>query len=207
MRACARARRGSPFLLLPKPAKHAAAAPTDAAGAAPTDAPRRSRPRRLASIGLQLLGVLLVLWGVGRWQTRRLLSPRTTAPAFSLTALDGTVHTLGEAAGRKVVLYFFAPWCKVCGASSSNDTAQRALRSESELAIYAVGLEWEDAADLSRFARAHELRVPVLRGNAEIERAYRIDTFPTIYVIDEHGAVQDRVIGYTTELGLRLRSW
>jgi peroxiredoxin len=104
------------------------------------------------------------------------------------------------------VLYFFAPWCKVCGPSSSNVNALRAARSESELAIYAVGLEWEDPAELARFAREHELRVPVLRGTADIERAYRVDSFPTIYVIDERGAVADRVIGYTTEIGLRLRS-
>jgi len=192
---------------MPKPAKHAAAAPTRGASAASTRATKRSWPRRLASVGVQLLAVLLVLWGVGRWQTRRLLSPRTPAPAFSLPALDGTVHSLGEATGRKVVLYFFAPWCKVCGVSSSNVNALRAARSESELAIYAIGLEWEDGADLDRFAREHELRVPVLRGNAEIERAYRVDTFPTIYMLDEHGAVRDRVMGYTTELGLRLRSW
>ncbi len=190
-----------------KTEKHPAAVPPDGAGAAPTAAPKRSWLRRLASVGVQVLAVLLVLWGVGRWQTRRLLPVRTPAPAFSLPALDGTVHSLSEAAGRKVVLYFFAPWCKVCGASSSNVNALRAARSESELAIYAVGLEWEEGAELGRFAQEHELRVPVLRGNAQIERAYHIDTFPTIYVIDERGAIQDRVLGYTTELGLRLRSW
>ena len=105
-----------------------------------------------------------------------------------------------------MLLYFFAPWCKVCATSSANVNALRAARSESELAIYAIGLEWEDGADLARFAREHELRVPVLRGSAEIERAYHVDTFPTVYVLDEQGAVQDRVIGYTTELGLRLRT-
>jgi len=172
----------------------------------PANAPKRVWLHRLAIWGVQILAALLVLWGVARWQTRRLLPARSPAPAFSLPALDGSLHSLGQASGRKQVLYFFAPWCKVCGACSRSINALRAARGESELEIYAVGLEWEDGADLVRFAREHELRIPVLRGNVDIERAYRIDTFPTIYVVDERGAVQDRVIGYTTELGLRLRS-
>lgn len=167
---------------------------------------RRSWKRTALSWGLQLLGVVAVLWGVTRWQARRLLAERAPAPAFSLSALDGSTHALSEAAGRKLVLYFFAPWCTVCSYSSHNVNALRAARSESELAVLAVGLGWEDESDLRRFATEHGLRVPVLRGDEATQRAYRVDTFPTVYVIDEQGHIADRVVGYTTELGLRLRS-
>jgi peroxiredoxin len=184
----------------PKPADEAPAA----SGAAP--ARRRSWKRTAVSWGVQLLVVLVILWGATRWQSRRLLAARTAAPAFSLAALDGSTHQLAEAAGHKLVLYFFAPWCRVCAYSSHNVNALRASRTEAELTVLAVGLDWEDEADLRRFATEHELSVPVLKGDEALGRAYHVDTFPTIYIIDEEGRVEDRVVGYTTELGLRLRS-
>jgi peroxiredoxin len=165
-----------------------------------------SWPRKIGSWALQLAILAVVLWGVTRWQARRLLSTESPAPAFNLQALDGSSYSLPDARGRKMVLYFFAPWCTVCSYSSHNINALRQARPDDELAIYAVGLEWEQSAELEQFAKEHELRVPVLRGDDELRRAYRVDTFPTVYVVDERGAVADRVIGYTTELGLRLRS-
>jgi peroxiredoxin len=167
---------------------------------------RATWPRKIGSWVLQLAVVAVAFWGITRWQARRLLADATPAPAFTLQALDGSSHSLPDAQGRAVVLYFFAPWCTVCSYSSHNINALRQARSDEELAIYAVGLEWEESAELERFAKEHELAVPVLRGDDDLRRAYRVDTFPTVYVIDERGAVQDRVVGYTTELGLRLRS-
>jgi peroxiredoxin len=149
---------------------------------------------------------LAILWGVSWWQARGLLPTRAPAPGFFLSALDGTSHRLEDARGRKVVLYFFAPWCTVCELSSHNVNALRAARTEQELAVYAVGLGWDEAEELSRFAEEHELRVPVLAGTPRVQRDYQVDTFPSVYIIDAEGRIEDRVVGYTTELGLRLRS-
>jgi peroxiredoxin len=166
----------------------------------------RSRLRQAGTWVLEILLAIALLWGLTRWQARRLLPTRTAAPDFTLTALDGSSHSLTEAKGRTTVLYFFAPWCTVCAYASSNVNALRKARSESVLAIYAIGLEWEDEAALRRFASEHNLTVPVLRGDEQLRKAYHVDTFPTVYVLDAEGAVQDRVVGYTSELGLRLRS-
>jgi peroxiredoxin len=162
--------------------------------------------RKALSYALQAAVVVAILWGVTEWQARGLLAERTAAPSFTLSTLDGREVSLQAARGRKVVLYFFAPWCTVCEYSSHNIRALREARTEQELAVYAVGLEWEAAADLERFAHEHELNVPVLQGTDRVRRDYHVNTFPTVYILDERGAVQDRVVGYTTELGLRLRS-
>ncbi|MBW2524784.1 MAG: redoxin domain-containing protein [Deltaproteobacteria bacterium] len=178
-------------------------------GAAAADkAPQAKTPwrKRALSYGLQALVVLAILWGVTWYQARRLLPTRAAAPAFSLPALGGESVQLADARGRKVVLYFFAPWCTVCEFSSHNVRALRDARTDEELAIYAVGLGWEEPSELAQFAAEHELNVPVLQGDATVQRAYRVDTFPSIYIIDEDGRIEDRVVGYTTELGLRLRS-
>ena len=166
----------------------------------------RPRWQRVARVGAQVLLVLAVLWGVGEWQSRKLLASRTPAPDFTLRSLDGQSVGLRDAAGRKVVLYFFAPWCTACNLTSHNVVALRDARSEQELAVYAIGLGWESVGELEQFARDHDLNMPVLQGGDQIAGDYRISAFPTVYVIDENGSVETRVVGYTTELGLRLRS-
>lgn len=177
-----------------------------ATGEVPEGGGGRSWKRRALSYGLQALVVIAVVWGMTWYQARRLLPTRSEAPAFALPSLGGDTYRLADARGRKVVLYFFAPWCTVCEFSSHNVNALREARTDEELAIYAIGLGWEEPAELSRFAEEHALGVPVLEGGTAIQRAYQVDTFPSIYIIDEQGRIEDRVVGYTTELGLRLRS-
>lgn len=183
--------------------------PSTDGDAEPADRTTAAKPtwkRRFVSYGLQALVVAAILWGVTWYQARRLLPARAPAPEFALVSLAGDPHRLADARGRKVVLYFFAPWCTVCEFSSHNIRALREARTNEELSIYAVGLAWEETAELADFAREHELNVPVLKGNPKVQQSYRIDTFPSIYIIDEEGRIEDRVVGYTTELGLRLRS-
>jgi peroxiredoxin len=179
----------------------------DEAPAASTAPPAKpSWKKRATSYALQALVVVVILWGVTWYQARRLLPARVEAPGFALSSLGGDAHRLSDVRGRKVVLYFFAPWCTVCEFSSHNIRALRNARTDEELAIYAVGLGWEEPGELVQFAKDHELNVPVLKGGPAVQRAYRIDTFPSVYIIDEQGRIEDRVVGYTTELGLRLRS-
>lgn len=170
------------------------------------EAAKPSRRRKILSWIGQALILIVVVLVITEWQGRHLLSRSTAAPGFTLTSLDGDSVSLESARGKNAVIYFFAPWCSVCRYSSHNIRALREARSEDELAIFAVGLGYQSRSDVERFAREHELNVPVLLGNDAVMRRYNINSFPTIYIIDEDGRVQDRVIGYTTELGLRLRS-
>jgi peroxiredoxin len=178
---------------------------SDAKGAT-TGKPMPSRRRRALSIAAQVAVVLVAVVGISEWQSRGLIARSSAAPDFTLRSLDGAEVSLSRARGKTVVLYFFAPWCSVCSLSSKNVVALRNARSEADLAIYAVGLDWSSPDELARFAREHELNVPVLAGDDGVRRGYAIQAYPTVYIIDERGRVRDRVVGYTTELGLRLRS-
>jgi hypothetical protein len=51
------------------------------------------------------------------------------------------------------------------------------------------------------------LNYPVLLGNDQVMRAFRIDAFPTTYVVSEDGRIEDAAVGYTTGFGLRWRLW
>lgn len=128
------------------------------------------------------------------------------APRLVLHDLDDNRVSLSDQRGKTVVLYFFAPWCSVCHASSHNVNVLRQAYPESELAVFAVGLGYETVNELKQFAGKHELSVPVLIGTDETNADYRVSAFPSVYILNGAGEISHRLIGYTTEWGLRLRT-
>jgi len=128
------------------------------------------------------------------------------APDFTLQSVDGKTYKLSQLKGKKVLIYFFAPWCSICHMSGGNLNALREARSNEELEILVVGLSWEHEQELLEFKNDLELTMPVLIGNDQQMQDYKIKGFPTYFVIDEEGKVTHRSVGYSTELGLRLRT-
>jgi peroxiredoxin len=161
--------------------------------------------KRLKSIILNLLVIVLAFAAVSLWQNRNLLGVSEKAPNFSLESLDGTAFTLDTSGKKKTVLYFFAPWCTVCTLSSHNIVSIREALDPNDVIIYAVGLSYSRKEEVKQFAEEHRLTVPVLLGSENVQKDYKIEAFPTIYIIDRKGEISSRVVGYTTELGLRAR--
>ena len=87
--------------------------------------------------GVLILTIFLV---VTAWQGQNLISQQTPAPSFRLPALSGSPVALEDLRGRRVLLYFFAPWCKVCDLSISNLNWVRKFRGEESVSIFAVAI-------------------------------------------------------------------
>jgi peroxiredoxin len=161
------------------------------------------RWRRLAEV---LLFVVIV-GGIYAWRTRDLLpaGDRVPAPAFELTDLQGRPWSLDALEGKPAVLYFFAPWCGVCAASSPQLRWFDRWRGE-EVQVVLVGLDWSSPGELAEYAARHELQLPVLAAGPQTAADYRIRGYPTYYVLDAEGRVAGRDFGYTTAPGLWLRT-
>ncbi len=166
----------------------------------------KSKQRRIVEWGVQIALLLAAVIGISVRQTRNMVASGEAAPSFVLPDLSGNPVFLSDAVGKKVVLYFFAPWCSVCHATSHNINALREAYKKDELAIYAVGLGWDTEAKLVQFAKKHGLEVPVLKGDERTAARYHISAFPSVYILDEEGRIAHRLVGYTTEWGLRLRT-
>ena len=166
----------------------------------------KSRRRVIKEWGLQLGLLIAVLTGITMWKTRGMVSSGAPAPTLSVTDLKGHPVDLSDDSGKRVLLYFFAPWCSVCHASSHNINAMRKAYSHDELAIYAVGLGWERIEELIQFAEKHALTVPVLVGTRATAAAYKVTSFPSLYILDEEHRIAHRLVGYATEWGLRFRT-
>ena len=150
--------------------------------------------------------VLTIFLAVTACQGHNLISKQIPAPSFRLHALSGPPVPLEDLRGRRVLLYFFAPWCKVCDLSISNLNWVRKLRGEESVSIFAVALSYTDLLRVEDFLERNALDVPVLLGTREILNAYRIRAFPTVYALNESGNIDGSTVGYVTTLGLWWRT-
>jgi peroxiredoxin len=145
---------------------------------------------------------------VSAWQARNLLdTDRQAAPELLAQTLTGEPFDLSESSQKATLVYFFAPWCHICAASSDNIRRLRRLRDKDSLSILVVALDWENVDDIREYAQRHELNVPVLIGDAKIAADWHVFGFPTYYVLDDQHRVVSRDFGYSTQLGLWWRSW
>ena len=107
---------------------------------------------------LPFLAVAAAVLLVYSWQARGLLpaDQRTHAPAFDLTDLDGQHWRASDLHGRPAVLYFFAPWCGVCAASSPQLRWFTRWRGD-DVQVVLIGLDWQDVDELRAYAARHQL--------------------------------------------------
>ena len=155
----------------------------------------------------EVSAMLVLLFLFYAYQSNGLLQTgELPAPPLSATLLDGTSYDLRDNPAQATLIYFFAPWCSVCAASSGNIEYLRKLRSDDGLEILLVALDWETGDEVQAYVDKHEISVPVLLGNASIARDWNIYAFPTYYMLDSLQRVAHRDLGYSTLAGLWLRS-
>ena len=152
--------------------------------------------------------VAVVFFTALAFQSRNMLSTDGRgAPDLRGVTLAGEAYDLGNAANRPALVYFFAPWCKICAASSGNLNRLRRWRDPEDIEIVAVALDYGSAAEVRAYAERHDLNVTVVLGDTNVSRQWQIRGFPSYYVLDEEHRIIRRDIGYSTQLGLWLRAW
>ena len=152
--------------------------------------------------------IVVVFLVASAFQSRNMLSAGgEPAPALQGTTLEGEPYDLAEHGERPALVYFFAPWCRICAASADNLVRLRRWRDVDELEIVAVALDWESADEVRDYVDRHGLNVKVLLAGADVARDWQIQAYPSYYVLDDQHRVLRRDIGYSTQFGLWLRAW
>jgi peroxiredoxin len=106
--------------------------------------------------------------------------------------------------GKTTVLYFFAPWCQICHMSIGN--LQTLYEKNEQLNVVAVAMDYTNIDEVMDFTKQHQLTFPIALGNEEIKHAFSITGFPSYYVISGENTIIGKSMGYSSELGLYLRS-
>ena len=171
--------------------------------AAPANAEKPSRRwRRRAAEALFFIAIVI---GVQLWQTRD--APGGQAPHFAGHLVDGQPFDLATwratHAGRPVLLYFWAEWCPIC-----KTTAGSVVNISADWPVTSIAIQSGTAAQVARVMDDKGYRWPTLADPAaEALRRHGLAGVPSFIVISPAGDVRFVAVGYTSEIGLRLRLW
>ena len=105
--------------------------------------------RKYAVLIGEAILLVVVFLGISAYQARNLLkADRQAAPALIAQTLEGASFSLSEISRKPALVYFFAPWCHICAASSGNIRRLRRMRDEDRLSIIMVGLDWQNVDEI-----------------------------------------------------------
>ncbi len=171
--------------------------------------PSKPSPRKkVVSFFLNALFFIAVFIAASMFQSRHMLSTSDTpAPVLAGPLLQGGAFDLSTTDDRPTLVYFFAPWCTFCAASSDNLTRLRRLRDEDSLTIVAVALDWQNRDEVIEYVDRHEIDLPVVLGDRQVAVDWRVQAFPTYYVLDSDRRIRRRDLGYSTQFGLWWRTF
>lgn len=142
-----------------------------------------------------------VVFAVHLYQTRNTLSGE--APEFSARLLDGSRVSLHEFRGQPLLLQFWATWCPVCSMEQGSiDAIAR------DYAVLSVALDEAPADQIREWMSEKGVIYAVIRDpSGQISAQFGVQGVPTSMILDASGNIRFVEVGYTTELGLRLRLW
>ena len=164
--------------------------------------------RRTGSFILHAAALVVIFFGVSAFQSRNMLATDgEPAPALQGMTLSGEPYDLANATARPALVYFFAPWCRICGASADNLNRLRRWRDAEDIEIVAVGLDWSSSEEVRDYVERHELNVTIVLGDADVARTWQIQAYPSYYVLNSEHRIVRRDLGYSTQFGLWWRAW
>lgn len=123
------------------------------------------------------------------------------APDFHLPDQDGKTVSLGDFAGRKLLLYFY-PKDETPGCTTEACAFRDAREQYAERGIAVVGVSADDAASHQRFRANHGLQFPLLSdvdgtvaksydswGTRQLSIGEFTGAFRSTFLIDEQGTI------------------
>lgn len=163
---------------------------------------KSSSLRKWLRRGLEVLIVIVVIFGVRTWQQRDIV--KGSAPALSGVLLDGKSYTLPFKPTHPVLVHFWATWCPICRAEQGSiDSIARDNPN-----MISIAMQSGNDAEVQKYMREQSTSFPVINdADNQISAKWGVQGVPASFIVDTEGKIRFVEIGYTTGIGLRFRLW
>lgn len=160
--------------------------------------------KKVGRLVIELVIIAAIIFAVQAWRTKDMLATDGSVQIepIKTVSLAGEPMMLAKESER-TLLYFFAPWCRVCNWSIGS------LESlgETNLNIVPVAMDYESLEEVEAFVAKHNIDVDVALGNSQIGQMFGIQGYPSYYLLDENQQVIAKHFGYTTSTQIKLQNW
>ena len=117
------------------------------------------------------------------------------APAFSITALDGSQLSLDGLAGKVVLIDFWATWCGPCREALPHIRTIAQKFAGEPLVVMSISLD-DNEAKWKDFVGKNGMTWTQYRdGSGSIAKLFDVEAIPHTFTIDADGVLQDEHIG------------
>jgi thiol-disulfide isomerase/thioredoxin len=159
----------------------------------------------LKSLFIQAIVFFTIFQALTMFRETSMLSTgeEITQQSLLLKTLDNKTVELANIK-QTTVIYFFAPWCQICHASISN--LQAIYEKNEQINVIAIALDYVDKKEVQAFSSLHQLTFPIALGTEQIKAQFKVKGYPSYYVINEDNTVAAKSMGYSSEIGLFLRT-
>lgn len=152
--------------------------------------------------------LILAVWGIYDYtknQTETSNQQQTTeesevgikkgnkAPDVELLNLNGKPVKLSDFVGKKVILNYWATWCPPCRAEMPH-MEKFYKDNEKDVVVLAVNLTntEQNRDNVSDFVKDFGLTFPIVMDEeGDVSSTYQVIAYPTSYIIDSQGIIQD----------------
>lgn len=133
------------------------------------------------------------------------LSLEKMAPAFTVTALDGTRFNLDEMNGRVVLIDFWATWCGPC-----NEELPHMKKIAKEFAnepLVIISVSWDDdEAKWKAFIAKNEMTwVQYRDADHRLSNTFGVQAIPHYFTIDSDGVLTSEMLGSGSDVEGKLK--
>lgn len=125
----------------------------------------------------------------------------TESPILT-TLMDDEIQLVSN--NKKTIIYFFAPWCQICHLSIEN--LEEFYLENQNYNVIAVALDYTNVDAVSAFSNQHQLTFPIALGNEKIKQQFNVSGYPSYYVIDKNNIIVQKSLGYSSKVGMYIRT-